>query len=221
MKKQAWSHSALKQFEQCQRQYHEVKILKRYPYTQTEAALYGESLHKACEEYTRDGKDIPQEFMFVKDTVDTLLLKPGRKLPEYKMALTVDLKPCEWFASDVWVRGMADLLIVDDENLLAWVVDYKTGSNKYPDRDQLALMSIMVFEHFPHIRKVNSALIYVVKNDLIKQSMTRDQKDDYWWKYRERVAKIDAALANGVWNPRSSPLCGWCPVTGCEFHPKH
>lgn len=221
MKRPAWSHSALKEFEQCQRKYHEVRVLKKYPFEQSDAALYGERLHKAAEDYTRDGTPIPKEFEFIKDTVDALIKKPGRKLPEQKMALTNTLQPCDWFAKDVWVRGMADLLIIDDDNLLAWVVDYKSGNDKYPDRDQLALMSIMVFEHFPHIRKVNSALLFVVKNSMVKQSMTRDEKDDYWWRYRERTAKIEAALSNGVWNPKQSPLCGWCAVKGCEFHPKH
>lgn len=222
MKPVSWSHSALKDFEGCQRRYHETKVLKLHPFQQTEAAKYGDLLHKACEAYVLSGKPFPQEYEFVKPTVDALVARSGRKLPEYKMALTKDLQPCDWKDWDrCWVRGMADLLIIDDENLTAWVADYKTGNNKYPERDQLTLMSLLVFEHFPHIRKVNSALIFVVKNDFIKQSMMREDKDAHWWKYRERVAKIEACHASGTWNPRSSPLCGWCPCTGCEFHPRH
>lgn len=217
----AWSHSALKDFEGCARRYHEVRVLKKYPFKDTQATLYGKELHTACEDYVRDGKPIPEQFAFVKDVVDKLIEKPGRKLPEYKMALTLNLQPCDWFDKTVWVRGMADLLIVDDDNLVAWVVDYKTGNNKYPDRDQLALMSLMVFEHFPHIRKVNSALLFVVKNDMVKQSMLREEKDDRWWRYRERTARMEAAFANDVWNPNQTPLCGWCVVKSCEFHPKH
>lgn len=221
-KQPAWSHSVLKQFEQCPRQYHEVKVLKLHPFKQTEAAMYGEKLHEACELYVKDSKPFPPEFDFVKPTVDALVAKPGRKLPEHQMALTTDLQPCHWKDWDrVWVRGMADLLIVDDDNFLAWVVDYKSGGNKYPDRDQLILMSLMVFEHFPHIRKVNAALLFLVKNDMVKMSMTREEKDAHWWKYRERVARIAAAQESGVWNPRQSPLCGWCPVLSCEHHPRH
>lgn len=222
MKKLSWSHSALKQFEQCGRQYHEVRVLKLHPYEQSDAAMYGERMHEVCELYVKNGKPIPPEFAFVQPTVDALLAKPGRKLAEYQMALTTDLQPCGWKDWDnAWVRGMADLLIVDDDNMLAWVVDYKSGSNKYPDRDQLVLMSLLVFEHFPHIRKVNSALLFMVKNDMTKLTMTRDQKDAFWWKYRERVARIAASHDNNVWNPKASPLCGWCPCTGCEHHPKH
>ncbi len=82
-------------------------------------------------------------------------------------------------------------------------------------------MSLMVFKHFPHIRKVRSALLFVVKNDMVKHTMTVDEADAEWWRYRERVAKLEACYATGVWNPTRTPLCGWCPVRSCEFNPKH
>lgn len=217
----AWSHSALKDYEGCARRYHEVRVLKKYPFKKTEAVLYGEEFHLACENFVRDGTPLPKQFEFALPTLEALMAKPGRKLAEQKMALTMNLHPCDWFDKQVWVRGMADLLIIDDDNMLAWVVDYKTGSNKYPDRDQLVLMSLLVFEHFPHIRKVNSALLFVVKDDMVKMSMTRAEKDDKWWRYRERTARIEASFANNVWNPNQTPLCNWCPVTGCEMHPRH
>ncbi|MFK5283052.1 hypothetical protein ACI3PL_26135, partial [Lacticaseibacillus paracasei] len=83
------------------------------------------------------------------------------------------------------------------------------------------LMSIMVFKHFPHIRKVNSALLFVVKNDMVKHSMVVSQADAEWWSYRQRIARIEQAHETGVWNPKPSPLCPWCPVTTCLNHPKH
>jgi hypothetical protein len=221
MKKPAWSHSSLKDFEGCQRRYQEVKVLKNYPFTETEATRYGNQVHEALELYVKDGTPIPPEYAQFKPVVDALLNKSGRKLAEYEMALTTDLLPTSWKADNVWVRGIADLLIVDDENLTAWVADYKTGNNKYPDRDQLVLMSIMVFAHFPHIRKVNSALLFLVKNDIVKMLMTADEAAKHWWNYRERYARLEASFANDVWNPNQTPLCGWCPVKTCEFNPKH
>ena len=219
-KKVTWSHSSLKDYEGCARRYHEVKILKNYPFVETEATRYGTVLHKAAEEYVADGTPIPPEFEYVKDTLDALLAKPGRKIAELQMALTQDLRVCDWKSKDAWARGIADLLIIDDENMTAWVVDYKTGNDKYPDRDQLRLMSLMVFKHFPHIRKVNSALLFVVKNSMVKHSMAVDEADAEWWRYRERVAKIEASVSNDVWNPTRTPLCGWCPCTSCEFNTK-
>ena len=219
--KVTWSHSSLKEYEGCPRRYHEVKVLKKFPFKDTEATLYGKEFHKAAEDYIKEGKDLPEAFMYAQGALDALNKKEGRKLCEYQMALNLDLKPTGWFSEDVWVRGVADLLIVDDDNLTAWVVDYKTGNNKYPDREQLKLMSLMVFAHMPHIRKINSALLFVVKEDFVKHSMTVEQTSSEWWQYRQRIARIEEAHATGTWNPKSSALCPWCPVTTCEFHPKH
>ena len=221
MKVVSWSHSALKDYEGCPRRYQEVRVLKNYPFQETEATRYGTELHKAAEEYVRDGTPLPGQFEFIKDTLDALLAKPGRKLCEYKMALTQRLEPVDWMDSRVWVRGIADLIIVDDENLTAWIIDYKSGNNKYPDREQLKLMAMMVFKHMPHIRKVKAALLFVVKNDMVKYSMSIDEAEPEWWDYRERVGRIEQAYESGVWNPKPSPLCPWCPVTSCSNHPKH
>ena len=194
--------------------------MKNYQFKETEATKYGTELHLAAEEYIRDDKPLPPQFDFIKLTLDALKDKRGRKLCEYQMALTIDLQPCGWKDKEVWVRGIADLLIVDDDNLTARVVDYKTGNNKYPDREQLKLMALMVFAHFPHIRKVNAALLFVVKNDMVIAAFTRDEAETAWWDYRERIARIEQAHATGVWNPRPSPLCPWCPVTTCANHPR-
>jgi len=221
MTKVVWSHSSLKDFEGCARRYHEIKVLKKYKFEETDATRYGTDLHKAAEDYLADGVVLPSRFAFVKDVLDVLDKKPGRKLTEHKMALTEKLRTCAWDASDVWVRGIADLLIIDDENLTAWVVDYKTGNNRYPDREQLVLMSLLVFAHFPHIRQVKSALLFVVKNDMVKHNMSVDETKDEWQRYRERSARISACIDSGVWNPKQTPLCGWCAVKSCEFNPKH
>ena len=219
--KVTWSHSSLKDYEGCAKRYQEVKVLKNFPFVENDATRYGTEFHKAAEDYIQDGVVLPEQFNFAKATLDALIAKPGRKMCELQMALTTDLKPCDWKSPDAWVRGIADLIIVDDENMTAWVVDYKTGNNKYPDREQLKLMSLMVFAHMPHIRKVNSALLFVVKDDMVRHAMTLDQTEAEWWQYRERVARIEQAHDTNVWNPRPSPLCPWCPVTTCTHHPKH
>lgn len=221
MDKIKWSHSALKDYEGCARRFHEVKVLKNYPFTDTVHTRYGKQVHEAAELYIKEGKPLPPEYDFMQPILDSLLKKEGRKLAEYEMGLREDLSPCDFKAEDVWVRGIADLLIIDDDGLKAWVIDYKTGNDKYPDRDQLILMSLMVFAHFPHIRQVNSALLFVVKGTAVKHKMTLDEVEFHWWRYRERVSKLVASHTNNVWNPTSTPLCGWCQVKTCEFHPKH
>jgi hypothetical protein len=220
MKTVTWSHSSLKDYEGCPRRYHEVKVLKNYPFKDTDATIYGKELHTAAELYIKEDTPLPPQFAFLQGTLDALKAKPGRKLCEHQMGVTKDLKPCGFMDKEVWVRGIADLLIIDDENLTAKVVDYKSGNNKYPDREQLKLMALMVFAHFPHIRRVSGALLFVVKEDIAKASFMVGEAEEYWWDYRERVARIEQAHETGVWNPKPTPLCGWCPVTTCEHNRK-
>lgn len=221
MNKLVWSYSALKDYEGCARRYHRVRVLKEAKQEKTEQILYGEELHKACELYVTDNTPLPSQFLFVKPTVDALLAKAGRKFAEHKMGVREDATPCGFFDDAVWVRGVADLLIVDDENLTAWCVDYKTGNDRYPDTDQLELMSLMTFAHFPHIKQVNSALLFVVKNNIVKFKLMASESQPTWWKYRERVARLANSFAEGVWNPSQSPLCRWCPAVSCEHNPRH
>ena len=216
-----WSHSGLKDYEGCARRFHEVKVLKNYPFQETVHTKYGKQVHEAAEMYVKNGTPIPPEYSFMEPIMESLMKIKGRKFPELEMGVREDLTPCGFGDDDVWARGIADLVIIDDDGLKAWVVDYKTGNDRYPDRDQLILMSLMVFAHFPHIRQVNSSLLFVVKGSMVKSKMEADQKDFHWGLYRERVAKLKASYENNVWNPTSTPLCGWCQVKSCEFHPKH
>lgn len=221
MSKIKWSHSGLKDYEGCARRYHEIKVLKNYPFTDTVHTIYGKQVHEQAELYVKVGKPLPPEFAYMQPVLDSLMKKAGRKLAEHEMGITEDLRPCDFKSEDVWVRGIADLLIIDDDGLKAWVFDYKTGNDKYPDRDQLILMTLMVFVHFPHIRQVNSALLFVVKDSIVKHKMSRDEAEEHWWKYRERVARLAQSVDANVWNPTQTPLCGWCAVRSCEFNKQH
>ncbi len=216
-----FSHSSLKDFEGCARRYHEVKVLRKYPFQETDATRYGTEVHAAIESYILNDTPLPDMYAQFKPVVDAVLSKRGRRFPELEMAVTKDLQRCDWSEPEAWARGISDLTIVDDDNMTAWVVDWKTGNNKYPDRDQLVLMSLMTFIWFPHVMKVNSALLFIVKGTMTKMQMRREQAEQFWWKYRERVARLEASFTTGVWNPRQTPLCGWCQVVGCEFHPRH
>lgn len=214
-----WSPTALKNFENCARKYHEVNVLKKYKIEKTEQLRYGDRLHKAADGYIKTGV-MAKEFAFMQPVLDAMLAKEGTAYGEQKFALNVHLQPRKFFDNDVWVRGVADMLILNPAKKVAWVVDWKTGNDKYPDRDQLELMALMVMAHHPTIEQVNAALFFVLKDSMIKEKYARVRYDTMWQRYRERVASIEAAHASGVWNPQRSGLCGWCEVTTCEFNPK-
>jgi hypothetical protein len=211
-----WSFSALKEYVNCPKQYQELKILKRYEKQPTEQMLYGTVVHKACEDYVAEGKPLEKNYQRFKPVLDSLVAIPGTKYPEHEMALTADKQPCGFRDNDRWVRGIVDLLIVDGD--YAFIVDYKTGSNRYPDPKQLKLMALMTFAHFPEVNKIKAGLLFVMHESFMDEEYTRDQIPKLWKYFESDLERLNHSYENDVWQANPTPLCGWCPVKSCEFH---
>lgn len=211
----AWSYSSISTFKQCPKKYFHLKVAKDVKDEPGEAADYGTAVHLAAEEYIRDGKPIPEKFAYMRPVVERLAALPGDKLAELKLGVKQDLTPCDFFDREVWWRGIVDLLIIDGHR--AWMVDYKTGkSARYADTKQLDLMAGAVFSHFPEVVKIKSSLIYVVSGELIPKTHLITERSQYMSVFDEQLDQLEAAMENGVWNPKSGPLCGWCPVQTCD-----
>ena len=211
-----WSFSALKEYVNCPKQYQELKVLKRYEKQPTEQMLYGTVVHKACEDYVSTGKPLDKNYQRFKPVLDSLIAIPGTKYPEYEMALTPDKQPCGFRDSGRWVRGIVDLLIVDGD--YAFIIDYKTGSNRYPDPKQLKLMALMTFAHFPEVQKIKAGLLFVMHESFMDEEYTRDQIPKLWKYFESDLERLNYSYENDVWQANPTPLCGWCPVKSCEFH---
>jgi hypothetical protein len=178
--------------------------------------FYGSEVHKALEDYVREGKPLAKNYEFIKPVLDELLAIPGEKYPEHKMALTVDKEPCDFDAENRWVRGIVDLLIVDGET--AYIIDYKTGSNRYPDPKQLKLMALMTYAHFPAVKRIKAGLLFVLKNTFIPEEYQRDESENLWKGFINDTNRLKLAYENSMWPPQPTGLCGWCPVSSCKFH---
>ena len=211
----AWSYSSIKTFDQCPKKYFHLKVAKDVKDEPGEAADYGTAVHEAAELFITKGAPIPEKFAFLRPIVEPLAKKQGTKYAEIKIGVTSDLKPCGFFAKDVWYRGIADLLIVNGSK--AWLVDYKTGKNaKYADMKQLDLLAGAVFIHFPEVETINSALLYVVSQEMPRKTHHRQHLSEYMKVFETQLESLSDAMDNGVWNAKSSALCGWCPVQTCE-----
>lgn len=81
MSKFTWSYSSLSLFQQCPRKYYRLKVVKDVKDKETEALLYGKEVHKAAEEYVRDGKPIPPQFSYIQKFLD-----PLKEIPEQSSA---------------------------------------------------------------------------------------------------------------------------------------
>jgi CRISPR/Cas system-associated exonuclease Cas4 (RecB family) len=210
-----WSFSSLKDYVNCPRQYQEIKVLKRYFKYPTEQMRYGTEVHKACEDYVAEGKPLAENYKRFQPVLDSLVDIPGTKYPEHRMALNYDKEPCQ-FGKGYWVRGIVDLLIIDDDH--AFIVDYKTGSNRFPEPKQLKLMALMTFAHFPEVTVIKAGLLFVMHESFMEEQYTRDQIDTLWKAFEGDLARLQLSYENDVWQANPTPLCGWCPVRSCEFH---
>ena len=214
----AWSYSSIKTFEQCPKKYFHLKVAKDVKDEPGEAADYGTAVHLAAEEYIRDGKPIPEKFAFMRPVVERLASIPGEKHAELKLGVRKvpgGYEPCDFFDKSVWWRGIADLLIIDGHK--AWCIDYKTGkSARYADTKQLDLLAGAVFTHFPGVMTIKSSLLYVVSNELVKKRHVITERSQYLSVFDAQLDNLETAMENGVWNAKSGPLCGWCPVVKCE-----
>lgn len=215
-----WSFSKIKAFEQCPKQFYHEKILKEYPFVETEAIRYGSEFHKAAELFVGEQDALPAKFTFARGALQALKDKRGKKLTERKLGITEDLTACDFYDKRVWFRGIADLIIVDVLADLAWVIDYKTGkSAKYADKGQLELMALSVFAHYPQVKKVRAGLLFVISNDLVKDTYMEYDKGNLWTKWIGKYEDMKTAAEKDIWNPRPSGLCKrHCPVTECPHN---
>lgn len=211
----AYSYSSLKEFKTCPRKYYENKVLKLYPHVDTQATLYGKEVHKALEDYI--GQDIPLGgHSRFKETADNLKNIKGTKYTEYEMALDEKLEPCGFRDDNAFIRGIADLVIVDGDS--ASIFDYKTGKATYPDTDQLELMALMIFRHFPDVKHVKAALLFILYDKIIAVEYHRQDAKTKWIGWANKIGEIERCHETNTWNENPSGLCGWCQSTGCPHH---
>jgi len=211
-----WSYSSLKDYLNCPKQYYHLKVAKDYIKKPTEQMFYGNAVHKAAEDYVRDGTPLAKNYEQFKTALDALLTIEGTRYPEYKMALDWDRNPCDFDDDKRWVRGIVDLLIVDGE--FAYIVDYKTGNNKYPDPKQLKLMALMTYAHFPTVDKIKAGLLFITRNSFVQEAYVRNDIGKLWSEFTPSLERLKLAYENSIWPPTPNGLCGWCPVSSCKFY---
>jgi len=218
MSNYTWSYSSLGLFKQCPHKYYKIRIVKDIVEKQTEAVMYGLEVHKAAEDYIGKGTPVPKKYDFIVPTLDRLNKIAGEKLCESKLGLKYDLSPCGFYDPEVWWRGVADLIILQDDT--AYIVDYKTGkSAKYADTAQLEILSLAVFKHFPQVKRVKGGLLFVVSEQFVKHDYHQEEQSVLWNSWITGTKQLEGALKNNVWIKKPNFTCrNFCPVLDCEHN---
>lgn len=204
------SFSRLSTFENCEAKFEHLYVTKRVTDSDNEFTIYGTRVHEQLEKYGRgEITELSEETEQWGALVDKILAVPGDKLFEHQLAIRRDKTPCDWFAPDVWLRGVADVLVVNGEK--AYCLDWKTGKVK-DNPTQLQLFAAMIFAHFPEVQTVKTSFVWLNHATTTDSTFQRSKVAYIWNALEPRFARVQDAVDLGVFKAKPSGLCKWCPA---------
>lgn len=217
-KEWSWSYSKLKNFEVCPKRNYEVDIAKTYQDSGGEALTWGNAVHDALAKALKNNTPLPTEMAAYEYWVDRVRRGTGELLVEQKYAITRDFQKTEYFAKNVWYRGIGDVVRLNTN--VALVLDWKTGK-VLEDSVQLMLMAQCLFSHFPALTHVRSSFVWLKDDCETPELLTRQEVADQWIGLLDRVNGMERAHKEMNFPPKPGRLCrSYCPVTSCPFHGK-
>lgn len=213
-----WTYSSWKCFITCPKMYYHKYVAKDVKDPPGPEAAYGTAVHKSFELYLTDGTPFPQDHKKFFPHAQAVEQWGGERFVERKMALDINLEPCDFFDPSYFVRGVVDLAVVKVKK--AKVLDWKTGkSAKYADLKQLELMSLMLFKHHPELEATKAGLVFLVPDKVVPATYERKDEKPAWQRWMYEVSRIQSAKDRNCWGPNPNNLCKkWCPVLSCEHN---
>jgi hypothetical protein len=186
-------------------------IDKAYPYVETPQMAFGNKVHSALELRVGGGKPLPQDMhQWEKFAAPFYAVKAKA---EMKLGITKERKPCDFFAKDVWLRGKADVVIVNGNAALLF--DYKTTSKPREDPFELEIQALLLNAKYPNLTKIDGCLIWLSENRIGQKYDLSHTRDTFT--YVQRIAAdLEEDMRNGEFEKRRSGLCPYCPCSDCE-----
>jgi hypothetical protein len=212
----AHSYSALKQYENCPKQYYMQRITREVKPSFGEASIYGNRIHEQLEARLKGEAELPAESVKYEALIQAFASLPGELVAEQEFTLNKDLEATGWWDADAWLRLKLDILIINGQD--AVVGDWKTGKYR-PDWFQLELFAIVVMKLYPEVQNVKCSLIWLKDMRMDTEVYTRDDAPGIWANFMSKVQRVEQSLAKEQWLAKPSGLCPWCPATRahCEF----
>lgn len=212
-----WSYTNLRDADTCLRLYHHKHILKDTPFEESEASRWGNRVHTAMENRLKSGKPLADGMQAYEQFVPE---KSGhlRGLIEAKLGILADGTACDFFAADVWGRGKVDFALLNMEHHHAAIVDWKTGKMR-EDPDELEIFAVLLKAKYPALERITGWYVWLKECRLGKVHDLSDTNGKLA-NIKYRVQKLQEALKMDAWPARQNPLCPWCGVKSCEFHPQ-
>jgi hypothetical protein len=206
-------------YRNCPHQFHQVRVLKLYPFKTTPETEFGNEVHKHLEMAVGHGVPLPPAFHAYQWVVDLVMTMPGAKLVEQDLSVDkTGARVDKWDWGKKYMNGKGDVLAVAGD--VAVVLDYKTGAKPRDADEQLDLMAMLTMLCMPEINTVKVAALYVQTGTLVPEQfrvVARDELPALTSRFVTEAQEIEACLVHGKWVKKPSGLCyGWCEVTTCE-----
>lgn len=172
----AWSYSRYADYKQCPLRF-KLKHIQKMKEPGSPAMQRGSDIHKEGEIYlkaSRQPKRVPASYQHFADEMSQLWgLKP---MVEQQWGFTREWSPTGWFGRDTWLRIVADVALLYDDNT-ADLIDFKTGRKYDTNEEQVELFSAGIFMKFDHIEHVTTRLWYLDQpddNEVIREYTRED-----------------------------------------------
>ena len=202
----AYSHSALKDFDNCPLAFYHKRVLKDVKDPPSSYATYGEEVHKALENRIKSGTPLPEHLARYEGLLKKITQHPTEA--EVELALTRRLAFVDWFHPEVFFRAKIDVVTRTSEDSI-WVCDWKTGARR-PDFGQLEISAWALMTKYPEVRTVKTAFAWIKEDKMDSETYTRQQREHLGVKHISRIITIENHMKANNWPARPSGLCRFC-----------
>lgn len=219
-----WSWSRAKDFARCGHQTLHVKVLKSVREEEGDAIINGKVVHKIIEDFVKRGVAVPASHKYLKDALEPFgWMRQSKTIElfiEHEMAVDRDFRPCPWFGRKAWGRARADLLAIEGDT--GFLADFKTGKFSTDATEQLKLTAVLVFRHFPKLKKLTALARFLSPGTSPAYDTTTVEVYDaprIWDAFvQEHLTPLAVAYQKSEWRKTPGAHCRWCPVASCEYH---
>lgn len=179
----------------------------------TPEGAHGRYVHKAMEERIRRKIPLPVDLAQHEPLVGPL--DKVRCRPEQKLGVTYTGRPTDFFAGDVWFRGVLDapFTLATDT---AINLDWKTGKVR-EEPFELETNALLMQAHDMMLTKLYGQFVWLKegkRGDLHNCSDTTRT----WKRIHAIAAEIEEAKKFEHYPKTPGALCGWCPVKDCHHN---
>lgn len=218
----SWSISALQAFELCPKKYAAARFYYSTPYVESEAARWGNRVHKAAEDFinilTRKtpAKRLDDQALAPVQLWCEALFKAGLKpTAELEVCLNEQMQSTGWWDEDAWLRIKIDVVVPVGEKLM--VYDWKTGRPKDdPDQLKLYIAALFTAKHFA--RRYDGRLVWLKDGTTSGMGgpIEAIEIPNIWDGFLARVRRMELAWGAENFPARQNFLCkNWCDVKDC------